>query len=71
MEIKNKLTVTRGKGEGKWGGRRGRVKSRNMYIKDSWIRTTLGGGQVECGRGVVGRARESNGGKMGTTEIEQ
>ena len=31
MEIKNKLTVTRGVREGDNGERRGRVKSRNMY----------------------------------------
>ena len=31
MEIKNKLTVTRGHGEGIMGERRGRVKSGNMY----------------------------------------
>ena len=31
MEIKNKLTVTRGEGKGMIGERRRRVKSRNMY----------------------------------------
>ena len=31
MEIKNKLTVTRGKGGGDNGGKKGRIESRNMY----------------------------------------
>ena len=48
MEIKNKLTVSRGEGVGVSGERRGRVKSRNMYKgpmdKDK-------GGRIECGRG--------------------
>ena len=48
MEIKNKLTVSRG--EGDKGERRGRVKSRNMYIKDPWPRTMVRG-RIECGRG--------------------
>ena len=29
------------------------------------------GARIECGRRGVGRAGESNGGKMGTTVIEQ
>ena len=29
------------------------------------------GGRIECGRWGVGKAGESNGGKMGTTVIEQ
>ena len=44
------------------------VKSRNMYIKDTWRRTVVEG--TECGRGM-GRAGESNGGKMETTVTEQ
>ena len=41
MEIKNKLTVTRREwGRQVMGERRGRVKSRNMHIKDPWTRMT-------------------------------
>ena len=40
--------------------RRGRVKSRNMY-KGSMDKDNMG--KMECRRGGVGRARESNGGK--------
>ena len=49
MEIKNKLTVTRGDGGGYNRGKKGRVKSRNKYNgpmdKDS------GGGGLNVGRG--------------------
>ena len=58
----------RERGQGITRKRRGRVKSRNMYIKDPWTRTGRGGLNVREG---LGRARESNGGKMGTTVTEQ
>ena len=40
--------------------------------KEPWTKTMVGG-KIECGRWEVGvsRAGESNGGKMGTTVIEQ
>ena len=52
------------------GRRRRRVKSRNMY-KGPMDKDTRGGGKIECGKWGVDRAGESNGGKMGTTVIEQ
>ena len=39
IKIKNRVTVTRGEEE-ITGERKGRVKSRNMCIKDPWTRTT-------------------------------
>ena len=60
MEIKNNLTVTRG---------RGRVKSRNMY-KGPIEKDNRAGGRIACGRWGLGRAGESKGG-MGTTVTEQ
>ena len=54
MEIKNKLTVTRWEGHNR--GRRGRVKSRNMYEgsmdTDNWV------GENICGRCEVGTKGE-------------
>lgn len=52
------------------GKRRGKVKSRNMYIgpKD---KDNGGKGRIECGRWGWGRAGKSNGGNMGTTPTEQ
>ena len=44
--------------------------SQGTCIKDPWTRTTGWRGRIECGRGGVGRAGESNGGDMGTTVIE-
>ena len=62
IEIKNKLAVTRGEGEGIIGERKGRVKLRNMYKgpkdKDNGV------GSIEVGIGE-GRAGESNWGQWG------
>ena len=49
MEIKNKLTVTGGRGRGITEESRGRVKSRNMY-KGPMDKGNSGGGRIECGR---------------------
>ena len=46
----------------------GEGPSQGTSIKDPWTRTTAG--RTECGR-RVGRAGESNGGKMGAIVIEQ
>ena len=55
--------------------RRERVKSRNVYKgpmdKDNRGAEGSRAGRIECGKEGVGRAEESNGGKMGTTVIEQ
>ena len=67
MEIKNKLTVTTGEEVGKSRERRGRVKSRNMYKGPM---DTDKGGRKDW-MWEVGRTGKSNGGKMGTTVIEQ
>ena len=48
------------------GERRGRG---GTCIKDPWERQ-WGRGQIECGRWGVGRAGESNGGRMGITVVE-
>ena len=54
MEIKNKLTVT--KGRRVTGERKGRVKSRNIY-KGPMDKDNMGG-RIECGRwGCVGQGR--------------
>ena len=45
------------------------VKSRNMY-KGPKHKDNGGGGTLNVGEGL-GRARESNGGKIGTTVIKQ
>ena len=58
MEIKNKLTVT--KGRRVTGERKGRVKSRNMY-KGPMDKGNGGRLNVE-GRGWVGQGRISGGG---------
>ena len=65
MEIKNRLTVTRGEEEGIPGERRGRVKSKAMY---KW---THGQGQWKGGLKVgggdwagQGRAMEENWGQL-------
>ena len=50
------------------GERRGRVKSRNIYKGP--MDKDKGGRGLNVG-GEVGRAGESNGGKMGTTVTEQ
>ena len=55
------------------GGNRGKkekVQVRNMY-KIPMDKDTGGGGKIECGKWGVDRAGESNGGKMGTTVIEE
>ena len=60
MEIKNKLTVTRGEKGEDGGGRMGRVKSRNTY-EGPMDKDNRG---VDCKREEgVGRAGESDGGK--------
>ena len=59
MEIKNKLTVTRGEKGEDGGGRMGRVKSRNTYegpMDKAW-------GRIEGGRwGWLGQRRVLKGG---------
>ena len=47
MEIKNKLTVTRGMGEGNNGGKKG--KGQVTSIKDPWTRTTGEGLNIRSG----------------------
>ena len=57
MEIRNKLTVTRGERvRGLWW----KEESRNMY--KGHMGKDNGGGRIECGR-WGGRAEDSNGGK--------
>ena len=46
MEIKNKLTVTRGEGEGHNGGKKG--KGQRTCIMDPWTKTKRG--RIEGGR---------------------
>ena len=54
MEIKNKLTATRGEVEGDNRGKMGN-SCQGTCIKDTWTKTTGGGGRIECGRwGWVG-----------------
>ena len=68
MEIKNKLTVTKGRGREIMAERRGGVKSsmhKGPRDKDNGV------GRIECGRRGIDRAGESNGGEMGTTVTEQ
>ena len=71
IEIKNKLTVSRGEegGRGRKGGKEEKGQSQGTCVKDPWRKTT--GERIECGRWEVGRAGENNGGKMGITVIEQ
>ena len=68
MEVKNKLTVTRGDREGNSRERRGRVKSKNRYkgpmVKDNGVGIVFGSG------GWMGHGR-ATGGKNGTTVTEQ
>ena len=52
------------------GERKGKVKSRNMY-KGPKDKGNGGWRRTECERWGVGRAGESNGGKIKTTVIEQ
>ena len=67
MEIKNKLMVTRGESKGVNGGMKG--KSQGIYIKNTWAKTSGGGGRTECGR--WGRLRRGKVmGKMRTTITE-
>ena len=40
MEIKNKLTVTRGEGGGDQQGKEGEGSSQETCIKDPWTKTT-------------------------------
>ena len=67
MEIKNKLTVTRGEREGGQWGKEGEGSSQGTFVKDPWTKTTGAGLNVG---GEVGRAEENNGGKMGTIVTE-
>ena len=59
MEIKNKLTVARGEKGGEKQGKLGEKASQRTYIEDPWA-GTMGWG-----------AKETKGGKCGTTVIEQ
>ena len=70
MEISNKMTVTRGE-RGRWvtGERKGSSWSRNLYAGPMDIDNRVG---IDCGAGGGERLEgESNGGKIGTTVIEQ
>ena len=58
----------RGEGEGDNGANKGKGHQ-GTCIKDPWKKTIEG--RIECGRYGVGSAWESNGGKIGTTVIEQ
>ena len=69
MEIKNKLTVTRGEGgRGKTGERRGKDKSRNMQRGRMGVDNGREGLTVGVG---VGRGRGEQWGKGKTTVSEQ
>ena len=61
MEIKNKLTVTRGEGEGNKRGKR-EGSSQGTCTKDAWIKTMVG--RTDCGRGG-GQGRGEQWGKWG------
>ena len=52
-------------------GKEGEGSSQGTCIKDSWTKTTRVGVLTESGSWGMSRAGESNGGKMGTTVIEQ
>ena len=68
LEIKHKLTWTRGEGRrGGMGERRGRVRSRNMY-KGPMDKDDRGGRGLNAGVGGQGRGEQW--GKMGTIVIE-
>ena len=49
MEIKNKLTVTRGERGGGYRGKEGEGSSQGTGIKDPQTKT-MGWGMIECGR---------------------
>ena len=66
MDIKNKLTVTRGEERGGNGGKVGDGASQGTCIK--WTKTT--GWGLTVGAGVWGSAGESNTEKCGTNMIE-
>ena len=69
MEIKNKLTVTRGEGAGGNRAKKGKGHQ-GTCIKDPWTKTTVRL-RIECGRrGWVGQERVRGGG-VGTTVIEE
>ena len=57
MEIKNKLAVTRGEGEGIIGERKGRVKLRNMYKGPKDKDNGVGGGLNVGSGGRAGQGR--------------
>ena len=42
MEIKNKLTVTRGEEGGEYQGKEGKGSSQGAFIKDPWAKTMKG-----------------------------
>ena len=67
MEIKNKLTVTRGERGTDNGGKRGGSRQ-GTCRKDPWTWTTGWGLTVAGG---LSKSRESNRGKIGTTVVEQ
>ena len=67
IEIKKKLTVTIGAGEGNTGERWERV-IREHCIKDPWTKSQGEGLRVVVGVSGVG---ESNGRKMETTAVDQ
>ena len=57
-------------GEGGLWRKEGERSSQGICIKDLWTKT-MEGGRTECSTRGVGRAGGNNGGKMGTTVIEQ
>ena len=67
MEIKNKLTVTKGE---VGGGKRGEGASQGTCIEDPWAQT-LGWRLMVGYRGEGGWARRKEQGKCGTTVTEQ
>ena len=61
--------MTRGEREGGQRGKEWEQSSQGTCIKGLWTKSK--GGRIECGKWGMGRAVESNGGKMGTTVSEQ
>ena len=66
METRTRLTVTRGEREKEREG-----SSSGMWINDPWTLTTGWGLTVGWWEVGAGRAGESNGRKIGTTEKDQ
>ena len=65
-----KLQDTR-EGRSRLQSKEGEGSERDMYVKNPWTKNKRAGGRIESRRWGVGRAGESNLGKMRTTIIEQ